>query len=159
MFLGAGLYFLIKLRHRQPMLNPLGWVVPRTIHIVIALSLGVAFAAGIALYLRLRNQVTPPMPIAELLVLGFVLGPVLEESLFRGCILPVLAQTTGTIAAIIITAVMFALFHGPTDLVHWVMFTGTGIAYGWMRVASGSTTAPALMHANYNLALYLLTSN
>jgi membrane protease YdiL (CAAX protease family) len=47
--------------------------------------------------------------------------------------------------------VIFAVFHGPTDLVHWVTFTGTGIAYGWMRVASGSTTASALMHAAYNL--------
>jgi len=130
--------------------------VPRTIHIVTALSLGPVFAAVIALYLRLRNQITPPIPIAELLVLGFVLGPSLEESLFRGCILPVLAQTTGTIPAIIITALIFALFHGPTDLVHWVTFTGTGIAYGCMRAASGSTTAPALMHAAYNLALCFL---
>src|SRR5215469_16508388 len=42
MFLGAGLYSLLRLRYRQPVLKPLGWVVPRTIHIVIALSLGPA---------------------------------------------------------------------------------------------------------------------
>ena len=34
------------------------------------------------------------MPIVELLVMDFVLGPVLEESVLRGCLLPVLAQTT-----------------------------------------------------------------
>lgn len=48
--------------------------------------------------------------------------------------------------AVLISAVIFAFFHGPTDLAHWVAFTATGIAYGGMRVASGSTTAPALMH-------------
>src|ERR671922_36443 len=85
--LGAGLYFILRLRHRQPVLKPLGWVVPRMTHIVAALILGPAFAAWIALYLRLRNQITPPIPIADLLVLGFVLGPLLEESLFRGCVL------------------------------------------------------------------------
>jgi membrane protease YdiL (CAAX protease family) len=155
-FLGAGLYFVLRFRYRQPVLKPLGWVVPQMAYIVTALILGPLFAAGIALYLRLRNQITPPIPIGELLILGLVLGPLLEESLFRGCLLPVLAQTTGTIPAVIITAVLFALFHGPTNLVHWVSFTATGVAYGWMRVASRSATAPAVMHATYNLTLGLL---
>jgi membrane protease YdiL (CAAX protease family) len=73
--------------------------------------------------------------------------------------LPVLAQTTGTVPAVIITAVVFALFHGPTNLAHWVSFTATGIAYGWMRVASRSTTAAALMHAAYNLGLFFFVAS
>ncbi len=155
-FLGAGLYFVLRFRHRQPVFKPLGWLVPETAYIVTALIVGPSFAAGIALYLRLRNEITPPIPIAELLVLGLVLGPLLEESLFRGCMLPILARTTGTMPAVIITAVLFALFHAPTNLVHWVSFTATGIAYGWMRVVSRSTTAAALTHAAYNLVLFLL---
>lgn len=158
-FLSIGLYSVLRLRHRQPVLKPLGWVVPETIHIVAALILGPSFAAWIALYLRLRNQSTSPIPIVELLVLGVVLGPILEESLFRGCLLPVLAQTAGTKPAVIITAVLFALFHGPANLAHWVSFTSTGLAYGWMRVASRSTTAPALMHAAYNFALFLFAAS
>ena len=153
----VGLYSVLRFRHRQPVLKSLGWVTPRMIHITTALILGPSFAAGIALYLRLRNQITQPIPIVELLVLGLILGPLLEESLFRGCLLPVLAQTTGTIPAVLVTAALFALFHGPTDLVHWVSFTATGVAYGWMRVVSRSTTAPALMHAVYNLVLFLFT--
>jgi membrane protease YdiL (CAAX protease family) len=154
--LGAGLYFILRLRYRQPVLKPLGWVVPQIPYIVISLMMGPLFAAGIALYLRLRNQVPPTIPISELLILGLVFGPILEESLFRGCLLPVLAQRTGTIPAVIITAVIFAIFHGPTNLVHWLTFTATGIAYGWVRMASRSTTAPALMHAAYNLTFGLL---
>jgi membrane protease YdiL (CAAX protease family) len=156
-FLGAGLYFVLRFRYRQPVLKPLGWVVPQLAYIITALIVGPSFAAGIALYLRLRNQITPPITIGELLVLG--LGPLLEESLFRGCLLPVLAQTTGTIPAVIITAVLFALFHGPTNLVHWGSFTAAGIAYGWMRVASRSTTAAAVMHGAYNLSLYLICAS
>jgi membrane protease YdiL (CAAX protease family) len=153
--LSGGLYFSLRLRYRKPVLKPLGWVVPQMRYIVIALMLGSSFAAGIALYLRLRNQVTPPIPIRELLILG--LGPILEESLFRGCLLPILAQSTRPIPAVIITAVIFAIFHGPANLAHWLTFTATGIAYGWLRLASRSTTAPALMHAAYNLTLCLLT--
>jgi hypothetical protein len=47
--LGAGLYFILRLRHRQPVLKPLGWVVPKISYIVIALMVGPSFAAGIAL--------------------------------------------------------------------------------------------------------------
>jgi membrane protease YdiL (CAAX protease family) len=72
------------------------------------------------------------MPIGELLVLGVVLGPILEESVFRGYLIPVLAQTTGNLAAVILTALLFALFHQPANLVHWVSFTATGVAYGWI---------------------------
>jgi membrane protease YdiL (CAAX protease family) len=92
------------------------------------------------------------------MVLSLVLGPILEESLFRGCLLPLLAQTMGNGAAVIITAFLFALFHGPADLAHWASFTATGVAYGWLRVASRSTTAAALMHAIYNLILLLLAA-
>ena len=156
--LGAGLYFVLRLRHRQPVLKPLGWVVPQMSYIAMALMMGPSFAAGIALYLRLRNQVSSTIPI-EFLILGLVFGPILEESLFRGCLLPLLVQTTGTLPAVIVVAVLFALFHRPASPVHWVSFTATGVAYGWLRLASHSTTAPALMHAAYNLSLCLLTAH
>ena len=94
----------------------------------------------------------------ELLFLGLLLGPVLEESLFRGCLLPLLAQTTGSGMAVILTAILFALFHNPPNLAHWVSFTATGVAYGWIRVASRSTTAGAVMHTTYNLGLFLVSS-
>jgi membrane protease YdiL (CAAX protease family) len=79
----------------------------------------------------------------------------LEESLFRGCLLPLLAQPIGSGIAVILTAILFALFHQPANLAHWVSFTATGVAYGWIRGTSRSTTAGALMHATYNLVLFL----
>lgn len=74
----------------------------------------------------------------------------------RGRLLPVLAQTTRTMPAVTTTAAIFVFFHGPTGLVYWVTLTGIGIAYGWMRGASASTTAPAVHHAAYNFTLCLL---
>ena len=112
-------------------------------------------ASGVALYLRLRHQNTQPMAVMELLFLGLLLGPILEESLFRGCLLPLLARTTGCGIAVILTAILFALFHQPANLAHWVSFIVTGVAYGWIRVASRSTAAAAVMHATYNLTVFL----
>ena len=154
-FLSLGLYLVLKFRHHQPVLRPLGWVWPRTAYIFVALLGGVLLASAVALYLHFRSRSQPAMGMVELLVLGFLLGPMLEESLFRGYLLPVLAQTTGNLAAVTLTALLFALFHKPADLAHWVSFTATGIAYGSIRVASRSTTAAAVMHTTYNLAVFL----
>jgi membrane protease YdiL (CAAX protease family) len=155
-FLSIALYSVLKLRHQQPVLRPLGWVRPTLPYALVALLLGFSFASAVALYLRFHNQSTPQVAVVGLLLLGLALGPILEESLFRGCVLPVLAQSIGNIAAVMTTAILFALFHGPVNLAHWISFTVTGVAYGWLRVASRSTATAALMHATYNLALLLL---
>ena len=52
-----------------------------------------------------------------------------------------LAQTIGSGIAVILTAILFALFRQPADVAHWVSFTATGVAYGWIRVASRSPAA------------------
>ncbi len=69
--LSLALYLVLKLRHHQPVLRPLGWVWPRTAHIVVALISGILLASGVALYLRFRHQSTPPVAVMELLLLGF----------------------------------------------------------------------------------------
>jgi membrane protease YdiL (CAAX protease family) len=150
------LYLVLKLRHRRPVVRPLGWVWPRTAYVIVAPLLAVLLAASVSVYLRLHGQSTPTMPPVEIVILGLVLGLILEESFFRGCLLPVLAHTVGKSFAVVLTALLFALFHSPANLAHWASFTGTGVAYGWIRVTSRSTTAPALAHAAYNLALFLL---
>lgn len=121
-FLSLALYLILRFRHHQPVLRPLGWVWPRIPCIVVALTAGILLASGVALYLRFRNQSTSPMPLVELLVLGFVLGPILEESLFRGCLLPILAKTIGKVPGVILTAILFALFHQPSTLAQWVSY-------------------------------------
>jgi membrane protease YdiL (CAAX protease family) len=91
----------------------------------------------------------------DFFVLGLFLGPILEESVFRGCMLPVLTRTLGNAISVVAIAVLFAAFHGPGDVTHWVWFTATGAAYGSLRLASGTTTAAAFMHATCNLTLFL----
>jgi membrane protease YdiL (CAAX protease family) len=157
-FVSLALYLVLRLRHQQPVVRPLGWVLPSRRYMFLALLGGVVLATAVAIYLSVRHESTPRVPVLDFLLLVLIFGPVLEESLFRGCLLPLLAQTTGAVAAVILTALCFALFHGPTDLPHWVSFTTTGLAYGWMRMASRSTIAAALMHATYNLILFLLAS-
>jgi membrane protease YdiL (CAAX protease family) len=156
-FLIFGLYSLLKLRYHRPVLKPLGWVWPPLRYIMLAPVLGSVFAVAVAVFVQLRHQVTAPVSIADVFVLSLVFGPILEESLFRGCLLPVLERSGGKLVAVVVTALLFALFHGPVNAAHWFWLTATGIAYGWMRIGSESTSASALMHASYNLALILIS--
>ena len=89
-----------------------------------------------------------------LFALAVTLGPVAEESFFRGCLLPLVARTSGVPAAVILTALVFALFHQPPTLLQCACFAVSGILYGGLRAVSGSTTSAALMHCAYNLSLF-----
>jgi membrane protease YdiL (CAAX protease family) len=149
------LYLIVKVRHRRPVLHALGWVWPHTRCVMLASLLGVLLA-GVAICLHGQAQNTRTIPLVEAMILGVVLGPILEESFFRGCLLPVLAGSLTNGVAVILTALVFALFHNPVNFAQWLSFSGSGIAYGWIRVTSRSTTAAALTHAVYNLVLLLL---
>lgn len=150
------LYLILKLRYRLGLLRPLGWIWPHTSVMIIAPLLGVLLAEAVVLLSHAPAQNTTTMPLLQALALGLVFGPILEESFFRGFLLPVLACSLGKTLAVILTAFLFALFHGPGNLAHWAFLIGTGLAYGWIRVACRSTTAAALAHAAYNLVLLLL---
>jgi membrane protease YdiL (CAAX protease family) len=154
-FLGIALYAILKRRRQKPVIAPLGWVAPSAFYTLLAVVGGIALALGITLFTYAQHRVMPMIPAIDFLVLGLLLGPILEESVFRGCLLPVVARTFGNFMSIITTAVLFAAFHSPSDVAHWAWFTTTGIAYGWLRLASKTTTASAFMHAACNLTLFL----
>lgn len=153
--LSIALYLILKWRYRGPVIVPLGWVLPSGLYGAIGFLSGMLAALGVAFVIHSRHEAMPTIPTVAFLVLGLFLGPILEESVFRGCLLPVLARTVGSTAAVVATAVLFSAFHGPRDVTHWIWFCATGAAYGWLRLASHTTTAAALMHATFNLTLFL----
>lgn len=154
-FLTAVLYVILKLHYRKPVVTPLGWLIPSRFYTAMSILGGVAAALAIAHLARWRGHVMPAIAAKDFFVLGLFLGPILEESVFRGCMLPVLTRTLGNAISVVSIAVLFAAFHAPGDVTHWVWFTTTGAAYGSLRLASGTTTAAAFMHATCNLTLFL----
>jgi membrane protease YdiL (CAAX protease family) len=158
LLLMMALYLILKVRHRGPVLPALGWAWPHARCGILAPILGVLLA-GLAICLHGQAQNTRTIPLVEAMILEVVLGPILEESFFRGCLLPVLAGGLTNNLAVILTALIFALFHNPSNLSHWVSFGGSGVAYGWIRIASRSTTAATLTHAAYNLVLLLFAGS
>ncbi|MEB3270471.1 MAG: CPBP family intramembrane glutamic endopeptidase [Synechococcus sp.] len=77
-----------------------------------------------------------------------VLAPLFEETLFRGVLLPVLAQRWGARPAVLASAAVFALAH--LSLAEFGPLLVLGIGLGILRWRSGRLGASVLMHAIWN---------
>ncbi|MGH9351528.1 MAG: lysostaphin resistance A-like protein [Terriglobia bacterium] len=146
---------IVKVRGRASPWAELGWrsTLPR--HFAVALLAGLLMALAIIVVVWTSYPVIPNIPLGVGVLLAVVLGPVLEESLFRGCLLPVLSRSLGLAGAVIVTSLLFGLLHHPPTILHYACFTLAGIAYAWIRITSQSTAPATLMHATHNLALLL----
>jgi membrane protease YdiL (CAAX protease family) len=146
-------------------LRRLGWVSPRQGFWLYSLIAGLAAAGGVWWFARIFHQSLGRLPPPQRVLLASSSGPMIEEMLFRGLLfwlilellrrmgLP-LAAAVG--ATVFLTAIAFALSHNDRHGPRLYATILTGIAFGWMRVRSGSTAAATLMHAVYNLVLLLI---
>jgi hypothetical protein len=71
--------------------------------------------------------------------------PVVEEFFFRGVFLGVVRRRFGTVAGILIPAIVFGLIHTQYDWPVWIV--ADGIFFGLARIATGSIYVPMLLHA------------
>ena len=85
-----------------------------------------------------------------LLVAAIVfVGPLAEEVVFRGLLLPLLARVTSNVPAVLLSSGAFALAHvGYGSLMIQVFMIG--LVLGWARLRTGGLLAPFLLHAAVN---------
>ena len=78
-----------------------------------------------------------------------LLGPFAEETLFRGYLLPRLAAQWGETPALVMSSLIFALFHP-----HYGPYMGLvffyGWIFGWARLRSGGLSASVGLHMALN---------
>jgi membrane protease YdiL (CAAX protease family) len=90
-----------------------------------------------------------------LVLIGAVLPGIVEEALLRGVVLHGLRRRLSPNAAIIITALGFALLHlSPWRLVPQFCL---GVLLGWLTLRSGSCWQAAVVHAGHNAVLLVLS--
>jgi len=162
----ASLWLIFRARYDAPLAKSLAWIVPRR-GLSLSVLLGPALAISVALLGRILNTPQIDDPFRKLLhgplaisVLGIsvvLLGPLLEELVFRGFVLPLLMRDLGVISGILATAIPFALLHGPQYSWQWqyvVLILLVGSTLGIVRYRTGSTLASALLHILYNATIF-----
>ena len=78
-----------------------------------------------------------------------VLGPVIEELVFRGLLYKAWEEQWGWLAAMVLSSAVFGAYHGG----FWLAFVG-GMVYAALYRRTGSLLAPILAHGVYNAALW-----
>jgi len=171
-FLIYGLWFgclwgLIRLRYDRPFGESLRWKKPsRGWASYVLLGLGLAVVVGLLGAVTRAPNIEMPMKEllsdrTSLLLVGIFavsLGPVCEELIFRGFLQPLIERSLGPVLAVVLSALPFALLHGPQYAWSWqhiLLVMAAGCVFGVVRILSGSTAAAAAMHAGYNLTFFV----
>jgi len=159
----GALMVILRVQYDRPFWRSLGWTssgIPFLSNVIAGL------AAALAVGLVGHWIATPPSsgpivemmkgPVASLVVVtvfGTIVAPVCEELAFRGFLQPLLVRTFGTVAGILMAAAPFGMLHYWEYGDSWRSAVQIGLAgatFGWMRQATGSTRAAAIMHASFN---------
>jgi len=104
---------------------------------------------------RLRS-----LPVAAIVVAFGIVPAVFEEGFFRGYLFAALRTVGQASTAIIISSVVFGLFHviapNPLATERLISSTLTGLVLGWVRWRTGSVYPGMLLHVCHNSLLALL---
>jgi membrane protease YdiL (CAAX protease family) len=166
LLLGA-LYLLVAWRYHKPFWRSLGWVRPvrgawwsvvgGPLLAVTVSILGVVLRAPVVSD-PVKDLITGRLSLFTVMAFAVVFGPIYEELLFRGFLLPLLAKTFGAAGGIVLSTIPFALLHGPQNQWAWQQVTMVGIAglaFGFVRYRTGSTAASTILHSCFNLTQFV----
>jgi membrane protease YdiL (CAAX protease family) len=89
-----------------------------------------------------------PWALVSFAFTAVVLAPLFEETLFRGVLLPVVGRQLGPPAAVVISALIFAIAH--LSLAELVPLSVLGVGLGLLRWQTGRLAACVCLHALWN---------
>jgi membrane protease YdiL (CAAX protease family) len=162
------LYLMLRARTPAPFWPSIGWrdlhaasgkIRPSALQFLAGgalLAVMVSFAGGF-----LNSKET--LPIEDLLkarvsillfgVLGVLVAPLVEETIFRGFLYPVIARRLGVAAGIAVTGTLFGLMHAAQLWGGWgqiALLILVGVVLTWVRARTGTVAASYFVHLGYN---------
>jgi len=87
--------------------------------------------------------------MAAFLVLALLVGPIMEEVVFRGYLQSSLTRRMPQWAAVSVASLVFMAGHSPVVL--WPMYFVYGAAWGWVFIRTGSLRMAVVIHVFSNL--------
>ena len=93
-----------------------------------------------------------------LMSMAVLVAPVLEETIFRGYIYPVIARSFGVTTSILVTGTLFGLLHASQLWGAWAkiaLLVVVGIVFTYARARTHTVVASYLLHVSYNSFLCL----
>ena len=157
------LYLMLLVRSPAPFWRAIGWRQFPARATAVQFLTGGAVMAVVATFVSGFFNSKETLPIEQLLqarvsmvlfaVLGVLVAPLVEETIFRGFLYPVIARHVGVIAGVVITGVLFGLMHAAQLWGAWgqiAVLTFVGIVLTWVRARTGTVSASYFVHLGYN---------
>jgi len=162
------LYLMLLARTPAPFWEAIGWreMRPRSGKIrdsALQLPAGGAVLAVVVSFAGGFLNSKETLPIEQLLqarvsillfgILGVLVAPLVEETIFRGFLYPVIARRLGIAAGIAITGTLFGLMHAAQLWGGWgqiALLILVGVVLTWVRARTGTVAASYLVHLGYN---------
>jgi membrane protease YdiL (CAAX protease family) len=158
----------MRLRFHSPFWHTIGWCKPDTGRVP-----PVAFYSGLilsgfflSLIVSLGSSVFPPqknLPIETLfqdryatvlfMSVAVLLAPLVEETIFRGYIYPVVARSFGKVWGILATGTLFGLLHASQLWGGWsqiALLVFVGVVLTFARAVSRTVVTSFVIHTSYN---------
>jgi uncharacterized protein len=158
----------MRLRFQSPFWRTIGWR-----HLEMRKTRrGLAYVALIfcgfllAEMVSLAEPIFPPkhpLPIERMfqgphaallfMLTAVLLAPVVEETIFRGYLYPVVARSAGVSAGVVITGTLFGLLHAGQlwgGLWQIALLVVVGILFTLARAVARTVVASYILHASYN---------
>jgi membrane protease YdiL (CAAX protease family) len=162
------LYFMLLVRSPEPFWRSIGWrELPARAGSVRATALQfLAGGAMLALVVTFAGNFfnsKETLPIEQLLqarvsmmlfaVMGVFVAPLVEETIFRGFLYPVIARRLGITMGVLLTGTLFGLLHAAQLWGGWgqiVLLILVGVVLTWVRARTGTVKASYYVHLGYN---------
>jgi membrane protease YdiL (CAAX protease family) len=162
------LYVTLTVLRGSPFWRSLGWKMPNDTSSGHLRSPWTYFFSGCALSLlasaiTAKVQTPEHLPIQDIfkykntallfMAMAVLIAPLVEETIFRGYLYPLLAKSFGVLPGIVVTGVLFGLMHGyqlgwTLSLVSTLIVVG--IIFTFVRARTGTVFASFLLHLGYN---------
>jgi membrane protease YdiL (CAAX protease family) len=165
------LYFTIRVREKKPLWRTLGWRpfpggISQRVAVLACLLAGTIFALVVGLAssfvgtkakLPIELFFQDRRSIWLMMVMAVLIAPLVEETLFRGYLYPLLARTTGIGGGVLLTGIIFGGFHAMQLWGGWgqiALLILVGIFFTYVRAVTGTVLASYLLHLSYNSFLF-----
>jgi membrane protease YdiL (CAAX protease family) len=165
------LWLLVRSRGTEPFWPSLGWkkfssAIPHgalAVRFVLGgAALALAIQAASALVgerssVPLEDFFRDRPSVLMMTALGVLVAPLIEETLFRGFLYPIVARSFGVPIGILVTGTLFGLAHSLQLAGAWkqvALVTVVGIVLTYIRARTGTVLASFLVHLGYNSFLF-----
>lgn len=166
------LFGTVRMRSGRPFWQTIGWraLRPQRMTSGTAALACVLGGVGLAVAIQFSSQAVgkkSSLPIEELfqsrptvlmlMALGILVAPLVEETIFRGYIYPVLARGLGIPVGIGVTGTLFGLMHAAQLWGGWgqiALIIVVGVVLTAVRARTGTVLASYLVHLGYNTMLF-----